>query len=245
MSAKLEKFDLVSLSEAIENPPIPKGTIGQVVDVTDEDTVRVEFKSGHHEPIGTCSVSMEKLYIFKHHTTLTDDDFWKIIEDSQTQSIGDEVVFIETITNRLVQETIPNLYKFDEILIHYHDKAFTSDLWAAGYIINSGCSDDGFTDFRAWLIAQGKAVYEAALKDPETLVDVAPVIETDYGPQGLADLESMNYVAYYAYRKKVGGEMPVVSHERHIKFDGFNWTEDTVYDLYPRLAAKFSDMLDD
>ena len=118
-------------------------------------------------------------------------------------------------------------------------------MWAAGFIINSGCSDDGFTDFRGWLIAQGKAIYESALDDPETLVDVASVIATEYGPQGLADLEAMNYVAKYAYRKKVGSEMPVITRERHINFDGLDWTEDTVYDLYPRLTAKFSDQAND
>ncbi|EKC76209.1 hypothetical protein LEA_04821 [human gut metagenome] len=37
-----------------------------------------------------------------------------------------------------------------------------------------GCSDDGFIDFRAWLIAQGKEVYMNALRDPDTLADIEP-----------------------------------------------------------------------
>ena len=34
------------------------------------------------------------------------------------------------------------------------------------------CSDDGFIDFRAWLIAQSNEVYLAALADPDSLADV-------------------------------------------------------------------------
>ena len=35
-----------------------------------------------------------------------------------------------------------------------------------------GCSDNGFIDFRDWLIAQGLEVYMAALKDPDSLADI-------------------------------------------------------------------------
>lgn len=36
-------------------------------------------------------------------------------------------------------------------------------------MIEGGCSDDGFRDFRAGLIALGKKVFDAALSDPDTL----------------------------------------------------------------------------
>ena len=32
------------------------------------------------------------------------------------------------------------------------------DLWAAAYLINGGCSDEGFDHFRGWLIAHGRDV---------------------------------------------------------------------------------------
>lgn len=31
-------------------------------------------------------------------------------------------------------------------------EAYRRDLWAAAYHANGGCSDDGFIDFRIWLI---------------------------------------------------------------------------------------------
>jgi hypothetical protein len=41
---------------------------------------------------------------------------------------------------------------------HFRDvrnAAYTWPLWAAAYVIEGGCSDDGFLDFRAGLVLQG------------------------------------------------------------------------------------------
>lgn len=59
-----------------------------------------------------------------------------------------------------------------------------------------GCSDDGFIDFRAWLIAQGKEVYMNALRDPDTLADIEP-----YGD---CCFECLSYVGDYAYEQLTG-----------------------------------------
>jgi hypothetical protein len=48
-------------------------------------------------------------------------------------------------------------------------QANTWDLWAAAYIMNGGCSDDGFLYFRCWLIAQGKEVFEKVRDNAELL----------------------------------------------------------------------------
>ena len=52
-------------------------------------------------------------------------------------------------------------------------RAYRWDSWAAAYSIGSGCSDDGFTDFRYFLISMGREVFERALADPESLLSVA------------------------------------------------------------------------
>jgi hypothetical protein len=38
------------------------------------------------------------------------------------------------------------------------------------YQLNGGCSDDCFVYFRCWLLAQGRASWEAALGDPDSLM---------------------------------------------------------------------------
>ena len=63
---------------------------------------------------------------------------------------------------------------FHDILHTYEDLAAQYGLWDAASVIKEyGCSDDGFIDFRAWLIAQGKDVYMNALRDPDTLADAS------------------------------------------------------------------------
>lgn len=46
--------------------------------------------------------------------------------------------------------------------------AYKYGLWSAVRLMGHA-TDDGFTDFRAWLISQGKEAYFAALKEPDTL----------------------------------------------------------------------------
>ena len=59
-----------------------------------------------------------------------------------------------------------------------------------------GCSDDGFIDFRAWLIAQGRDTYLSALADPDSLAEVIP-----YGD---CCFETLSYVGDYAYEQLTG-----------------------------------------
>lgn len=66
--------------------------------------------------------------------------------------------------------------------------AGTADLWAAADLIQGGCGDDAFTDFRAWLVGRGQAVYDAALLDPDSLADVLDGDPVDgFGLDGLAE----------------------------------------------------------
>ncbi|MDE7244669.1 MAG: DUF4240 domain-containing protein, partial [Oscillospiraceae bacterium] len=73
-----------------------------------------------------------------------------------------------------------------DILHVYLELADQYGLWSAATILCDGCSDDGFLDFRAWLIAQGKEVYLAALKDPDSLADIEPY--------GWCQFEELTYV---------------------------------------------------
>lgn len=86
---------------------------------------------------------------------------------------------------------------FHNILHAYEDLADKYGLWDAASVMKEyGCSDDGFIDFRAWLIAQGKEVYLSALKDPDTLADVVP-----YGD---CSFEGLSYVGDQVYKQLTG-----------------------------------------
>ena len=93
MSTPIEKNDIVSLLETIKEPQVPNGTIGQIQQVIDSTKVEVIITTYRYEQFSVV-VPTNQLYVFKHHTTLTYDDFWTMIEDSQEQAKGDEEAFI-------------------------------------------------------------------------------------------------------------------------------------------------------
>ena len=71
--------------------------------------------------------------------------------------------------------TPEDVLQFHNLVYSYRDAAYKYGLWtAAGILMETGCSDDSFSDFRMWLIAQGKDVYLNALKDPDSLSGVTP-----------------------------------------------------------------------
>jgi hypothetical protein len=95
--------------------------------------------------------------------------FWKIIEDAYRP---DAIEHFESLKARLNElkwfEVIEFQARFDDAIT----AANSIDLWGAAYLINGGCSDDGFRDFRVWLVGRGRHAYEHALKHPDSLADV-------------------------------------------------------------------------
>ena len=85
---------------------------------------------------------------------------------------------------------------FDYFVHAYSDLAYKYGLWTAASVMLDGCSDDGFIDFRGWLIAQGKNVYFAALEDPDSLADV-PFYGGGY-------FEALTYIGDSVYEKLTG-----------------------------------------
>src|SRR5262249_6772329 len=83
------------------------------------------------------------------------------------------------------------------IFSKYMSQAYTWDLWGAAYVIGGGCGNDGFEDFRGWLISKGPAAYENAPKDPEALGSILHEDDGDgqiegFGNVGMEGLEEKN-----------------------------------------------------
>jgi Protein of unknown function (DUF4240) len=115
-------------------------------------------------------------------------------------------------------------------------KAYRWYLWVAAYLIEGGCSDDGFMDFRYWLISMGRAVYEAALSDPDSLVDVA-------GAPGfeVASFEELGSLAIQVYEEVTGNNLPDFDSKHPHKPTGKEWDEDALDEICPKLYAKYGD----
>ena len=110
-------------------------------------------------------------------------------------------------------------------------RSYTWELWGAAYLINGGCSDDGFDYFRAGLIALGRAAFEAGVRDADSLAD--------YIDDELSGEEFL-YIAPKAYQKVTGEEdLP----REAVRFPelGQRWDFDDDNEMerrYPKLFAK-------
>ena len=125
------------------------------------------------------------------------ESFWDLIHDAKIACGQDMDVMLAYLKDRLVSMGPTQAQNFHDIIHAYEDLADKFGLWdAAGIMKEYGCSDDGFIDFRAWLIAQGREVYFAALADPDSLADVVP-----YGD---CCFEQLSYVGDYAYEQLTG-----------------------------------------
>jgi len=95
--------------------------------------------------------------------------FWRIVEAAYRADGPDHFEALKAELDRLPWfEVVAFQVRFDEAVA----AANRIDLWGAARLINGACSDDGFRDFRAWLVGRGRHPYEAALKHPDALADV-------------------------------------------------------------------------
>jgi hypothetical protein len=103
---------------------------------------------------------------------MTIDTFWNIIEAVHSQSPDDMDTKCDALRERLSSLSPDEMKAFRR---HFDDcdaRAYDWGLWGAAYIINGGCSDDSFSDFRSSLISRGRQVFETALADPDSLADL-------------------------------------------------------------------------
>ena len=111
---------------------------------------------------------------------LDENTFWEIVERiGQIPNDEPQIEQTEHVPSAqenfgvalLAQYSEEDILQYERIFDKYMDEAYSWNLWAAAYIINCGCSNDGFTDFRTWLIFQEKPLLYSALENPEILVD--------------------------------------------------------------------------
>jgi hypothetical protein len=163
------------------------------------------------------------------------ETFWNLIDATREASDGDTSKQADLLVDELVLLSLDEIFAFETIWDHLMDFAYDAALWDAAYIIGCGCADHGFWDFRAWLIAQGKEVYEKALADPESLLDLIDV-DTD------AQEGALIYVVMTVYEQKMGEEIPIRESKvsRPVaQLKGTHAGEENVNLRFPNLAAKF------
>lgn len=106
-------------------------------------------------------------------TKITPNTFWRLLAQAKGVYGQDQKAVAYWLTERLLSMGPEQALNFHSITHGYMELADKYGLWNAAILMREdGCYSDGFEDFRAWLIFQGKDTYLAALKDPDSLADV-------------------------------------------------------------------------
>jgi hypothetical protein len=154
---------------------------------------------------------------------LSTEEFWSIVATVAriAAKSGDAVGTLRVELEKLSpEELIAYQRHFDE----FHAKAYRWEIWGAAYLLEGGCSDDGFTDFRYSLIMKGRGVYERALQRADSLA----------GSDIIGD-ESLGYVALEVYEEKTGSEMPRAEWSQSSEPAGKSWDFDDEAENLKRL----------
>lgn len=141
------------------------------------------------------------------------------------QSAAGQQKQLETLVSELNKLSVGQIAGFklrtEQLMVASYD----SRLWCAANTMMGFCSDDSFDYFRYWLIAQGKTVYEKAIKNPDSLVShikPSPTVEDyrfeEFGPAPLKVLKDKTGLSW--------SELPrITSHPRLPQLD-MAWSKD-------------------
>ncbi len=98
---------------------------------------------------------------------MTTDQFWTIVEqarDPDSEANG------ERLFERLCILPEQEVIAFDRLWTGYAVQLYTNLLWGVAFLARGGCSKERFADWRNWIVAQGREVYEIARGNPDGLV---------------------------------------------------------------------------
>ncbi|WP_433183325.1 DUF4240 domain-containing protein [Actinoallomurus sp. CA-150999] len=170
---------------------------------------------------------------------MTEDDFWEIIDDCRAACGGDFVEHVRLQGERLSEMSVDELLSFAGHWDAADDIAFAWEIWDAAALLLGGCGDDTFGDFRAWLIAQGRAALEQVAAEPDSLADLTKSwTEATYRAA-----EVMGYQVFSVYEEKTGScDMPLTEWDLPRGPSGSSGkiaTRELAYAHYPRLAARY------
>ena len=127
---------------------------------------------------------------------MTPNEFWAVIGRARQRATpNSEAAMLDALYRELVKLPDQELFAWYDLQQSYMALAHTPKLFAAAVLINGGSSDDRFTDFTAWLVVQGKTVYESALANPDSLAQIDLPFDN-------AEWEFCGYIAGDAYEGK-------------------------------------------
>jgi hypothetical protein len=171
---------------------------------------------------------------------MTSNQFWQIVDATRAATQEEQLEMFRQQLRRLAPE---ELIDFQRIFTERFFAAYNWDLWVVAWLCEGGlCSDDSFMDFRTWLISRGRAVYEAALQNPDSLTD-------EMRQTGHRAFELFSYGTGEIYGESAGENFPDLGVEHPKEPTGGDWLRPALKDRSNsnilNLSVVFSEMGDE
>ncbi|MFE2293166.1 DUF4240 domain-containing protein [Streptomyces sp. NPDC059452] len=187
------------------------------------------------------------------------NEWWGLVERAR-EAAGDRAddrdapddPLPDALTDVLAALEPAEIVEFAVTAIEVTASACRWPLWNAAYLIEGGCGDDGFMDFRDGLVLLGRDVFTRAVADPDTLAVLPVVVRMSRGESGWIGYETLEGPARTAYERTGGTaeafrtEVEAAGHGRIRTGEpgGEPWDAedaDATRHHLPRLAALFLD----
>jgi hypothetical protein len=169
------------------------------------------------------------------------DDFWAVIDRATAERPASPGDVAKRAAAELASCDPAEIVAWDRHLGRVMAASGKEDLWAAAYLINGGCSDDGFDNFRGWLIAHGRDAVARAVREPDSLAEMSVIkIAADSG--AVFEAEEVLTIAAEAYVQATGDELPPSDAPPTRPDPADLWdfdNEDEMRRRLPRLSALF------
>lgn len=177
---------------------------------------------------------------------MDDAEFWNIVARGRRKAKGNMDRLEAAVRKELRSFPPEKLIAFERAFNRQLDRAYMWDLWAAAFLMQGGCSDDGFFYFRGWLVGQGHSAFVAATTNPDTLADFANPQDDEEDMRRDECGDQFLYVAREVYREKTGEEMPTQEMKHELVGRQWEFHDDAeMARRLPRLAGMYNRPEDD
>lgn len=159
--------------------------------------------------------------------------FWLLIDSARREAPSDDEAFLGKLYGALAELEPEEVLEFRDALATTLERANSFRLRGAAFVINAERSEDGFEQFRGWLVARGREAFERALEDPESLSELIPE-DRDFA----ALLEELLYLPVYVYEEQTGKELALPESWQTgllSEPEGEPLAQEELESLYPRL----------
>jgi hypothetical protein len=160
------------------------------------------------------------------------DDFWTRVERVRAHGGHDLEAVAMSLEDELRSAPDADLVAFGEQLLAEHERLNTWRHLAAAEVMIGYVSDDVFTDWRSWVIAQGRQVHDAAVADPDSLAAIEDWHELETGAG-----EIFGAAAITVHAERHGYETPFPVVELVTDPAGERVPHEQRAQLFPRLSA--------